>query len=58
MTVSRPPALHIDTGKANFVTEGVMSGIISAKPFNSVFTATDGNSTMQGTVTALYEIGM
>jgi hypothetical protein len=38
--------------------EGVMSGIISAKPFNTVFTATDGNSTMQGTVTALYEIGM
>ncbi|RAO67135.1 uncharacterized protein BHQ10_003147 [Talaromyces amestolkiae] len=37
--------------------QGVMSGIISAKPFNSVFTATDGNSTMQGTVTALYEIG-
>ena len=35
-----------------------MSGIISAKPFNTVFTATDGNSTMQGTVTALYEIGM
>lgn len=37
--------------------QGVMSGIISAKPFNTVFTATDGNSTMQGTVTALYEIG-
>lgn len=39
-------------------TEGVMSGIISAKPFNTVFKATDGNSTMQGTVTAIYEIGM
>lgn len=38
-------------------TEGVMSGIIDAKPFNNVFKATKNNSTMQGTVTALYEIG-
>lgn len=35
-----------------------MSGIISATAFNDVFTATRGNSTMQGTVTAIYEIGM
>ena len=34
-----------------------MSGIINAAPFNDVFTATKNNSTMQGTVTALYEIG-
>lgn len=34
-----------------------MSGIISAKPFNDVFEATRDNSTMQGTVTAIYEIG-
>ncbi|EAW10860.1 hexose carrier protein [Aspergillus clavatus NRRL 1] len=37
--------------------QGVMSGIIDAKPFNDVFTATRDNSTMQGTVTAIYEIG-
>ncbi|RHZ43103.1 uncharacterized protein CDV56_100780 [Aspergillus thermomutatus] len=37
--------------------QGVMSGIIDAQPFNDVFTATRGNSTMQGTVTAIYEIG-
>jgi hypothetical protein len=35
-----------------------MSSIIDAQPFNDVFTATRGNSTMQGTVTAIYEIGM
>jgi hypothetical protein len=38
--------------------QGVMSSIIDAQPFNDVFTATRGNSTMQGTVTAIYEIGM
>lgn len=37
--------------------EGVMSSIIDAKPFNTVFPATDNNSTMQGTVTAIYEVG-
>ncbi|GIK04139.1 hypothetical protein Aspvir_008216 [Aspergillus viridinutans] len=37
--------------------QGVMSSIIDAQPFNDVFTATRGNSTMQGTVTAIYEIG-
>ncbi|KAK0632691.1 general substrate transporter [Immersiella caudata] len=37
--------------------QGVMSGIITAKPFNDVFEATRDNSTMQGTVTAIYEIG-
>jgi hypothetical protein len=40
-----------------YYAEGVMSGIISAAPFNDVFTATRDNSTMQGTVTAIYEIG-
>jgi hypothetical protein len=35
-----------------------MSGIISAKPFNDVFPATRSNSTMQGFVTAIYEVGM
>lgn len=34
-----------------------MSGIITARPFNDVFEATRDNSTMQGTVTAIYEIG-
>lgn len=34
-----------------------MSGIISAKPFNTVFPATYNDSTMQGTVTAIYEVG-
>ncbi|KKK12881.1 hypothetical protein P175DRAFT_0435517 [Aspergillus ochraceoroseus IBT 24754] len=37
--------------------QGVMSSIINATDFNNVFTATRGNSTMQGTVTAIYEIG-
>lgn len=35
-----------------------MSGIIDAKPFNDVFTATRGDSTMQGVVTAIYELGI
>lgn len=34
-----------------------MSGIINAKPFNTVFPATYKDSTMQGTVTAIYEGG-
>lgn len=37
--------------------QGVMSGIITAPAFNNLFTATKGNSTMQGFVTAIYEIG-
>ncbi|KAE8154634.1 general substrate transporter [Aspergillus avenaceus] len=37
--------------------QGVMSSIIDAKPFNDVFTATRDNSTMQGVVTAIYELG-
>lgn len=36
--------------------QGVMSGIISAAPFNSYFPETK-DSTMQGLVTAIYEIG-
>ena len=38
--------------------QGVMSGIITAPAFNNLFKATKGNSTMQGFVTAIYEIGM
>lgn len=34
-----------------------MSGIITAPAFNNMFTATKDNSTMQGFVTAIYEIG-
>ncbi|OOF91458.1 hypothetical protein ASPCADRAFT_177520 [Aspergillus carbonarius ITEM 5010] len=37
--------------------QGVMSSIIDADPFNDVFTATRDNSTMQGVVTAIYELG-
>ena len=37
--------------------QGVMSGIITAPAFNDLFTATKDNSTMQGFVTAIYEIG-
>ena len=35
----------------------VMSGIITAPAFNYLFTATRDNPTMQGFVTAIYEIG-
>lgn len=34
-----------------------MSGIITAPPFASVLKETKGNSTMQGFVTAIFEIG-
>ncbi|KAK0734665.1 sugar transporter [Lasiosphaeria miniovina] len=37
--------------------QGVMAGLITAPAFNNVFEATRDNSTMQGTVTAIYEIG-
>ncbi|KAH6619370.1 general substrate transporter [Chaetomium sp. MPI-SDFR-AT-0129] len=37
--------------------QGVMSGIITAPAFNDIFTATKDNPTMQGLVTAIYEIG-
>ncbi|QIW99834.1 hypothetical protein AMS68_005352 [Peltaster fructicola] len=36
--------------------QGVMSGIISAKPFNTIFPETT-NGTWQGFVTAIYEVG-
>jgi hypothetical protein len=39
------------------LAEGVMSSIIDAPDFTDVLTELRGNSTMQGTVTALYEIG-
>ncbi|KAK2807988.1 hypothetical protein FQN50_005070 [Emmonsiellopsis sp. PD_5] len=37
--------------------QGVMSGIISDPAFNAMYTATKGDSTMQATVTAVYEVG-
>lgn len=37
--------------------QGVMSGIISADPFNSYFPETKDDATYQGFVTAIYEIG-
>ncbi|KAK2774539.1 hypothetical protein FQN52_002495 [Onygenales sp. PD_12] len=37
--------------------QGIMSGIISAPPFNDAFPETKNNSTMQGFVTAIYEVG-
>nr|AYF55694.1 hexose transporter [Shiraia sp. slf14] len=37
--------------------QGVMSGIISSEPFNHYFPETYKNSTWQGFVTAIYEIG-
>lgn len=37
--------------------QGVMSGIISADPFNKYFPETKDNSVYQGFVTAIYEIG-
>ncbi|KAL8739788.1 MAG: hypothetical protein Q9190_007442, partial [Brigantiaea leucoxantha] len=37
--------------------QGVMSGIITSPEFNDLFTATKDNSTMQGFVTAIYELG-
>ncbi|KAH8780152.1 sugar transporter [Diaporthe sp. PMI_573] len=37
--------------------QGVMSGIITAVPFNNMFETTKNNSTMQGFTTAIYEVG-
>jgi MFS family permease len=37
--------------------QGVMSGIISADPFNNYFPETKNDSVYQGFVTAIYEIG-
>jgi MFS family permease len=37
--------------------QGVMSGIITAPAFADVFEETRGNSTIQGLVTSIYEIG-
>ncbi|PGH30517.1 hypothetical protein GX50_06697 [[Emmonsia] crescens] len=37
--------------------QGIMSGIISAKPFNDAFPQTRNNATQQGFVTAIYEVG-
>ncbi|KAJ5355775.1 Major facilitator superfamily domain general substrate transporter [Penicillium concentricum] len=37
--------------------DGIMSGIIDAQAFTDIMTELKGNATMQGTVTALYEIG-
>lgn len=46
---SRADAVHMH--------EGVMSGIITAPEFNREIPETKDNSTMQGFVTAIYEIG-
>ncbi|KAF3766817.1 putative hexose carrier protein [Cryphonectria parasitica EP155] len=58
----RPLSLLVSTiATTGFVLfgydQGVMSGIISAAPFNDMFPATRDNSTMQGFTTAIYEIG-
>lgn len=37
--------------------QGIMSGIITAAPFNNLFVQTRDNPTMQGFTTAIYEIG-
>jgi MFS family permease len=37
--------------------QGVMSGIISADPFNAYFPSTKNDSVYQGFVTAIYEVG-
>lgn len=37
--------------------QGVMSGIISADPFNNYFPSTKDDSVYQGFITAIYEIG-
>ncbi|KAJ5330125.1 General substrate transporter [Penicillium brevicompactum] len=37
--------------------QGVMSGIIDSTPFADILPITDGNSTMQALVTAVYELG-
>jgi MFS family permease len=37
--------------------QGVMSGIISAEPFNNYFPSTKNDSVYQGFVTAIYEVG-
>jgi MFS family permease len=37
--------------------QGVMSGIISADPFNNYFPDTKDDSVYQGFVTAIYEVG-
>ena len=58
----RPLSLAVSTvATTGFVLfgydQGVMSGIITAPAFNDLFPATKNNSTMQGFVTAIYEIG-
>ena len=58
----RPLSLAVSTvATTGFVLfgydQGVMSGIITAPAFNDLFAATKNNSTMQGFVTAIYEIG-
>ena len=50
------PALRLELA-ANLVSVGLMSGIITAPEFNAAIPETKGNSTIQGFVTAIYEIG-
>ncbi|ORY67040.1 general substrate transporter [Pseudomassariella vexata] len=58
----RPLSLAVSTvATTGFVLfgydQGVMSGIIGAPAFNNLFVATRDNPSMQGFVTAIYEIG-
>ncbi|KAL2350217.1 putative hexose carrier protein [Cryomyces antarcticus] len=57
-TLSMAVSIVATTGFLLFgYDQGVMSGIISAKPFNDAFPQTRGNTTWQGFVTAIYEVG-
>jgi hypothetical protein len=49
--------VNFGTVTLTILPEGVMSGIISAEPFMNYFPETYHNSTWQGFVTAIYEIG-
>lgn len=40
-----------------FYAEGIMSGIITSPVFNNIFPETRDDSTLQGFVTAIYEVG-
>ncbi|KAG8528292.1 uncharacterized protein KY384_007209 [Bacidia gigantensis] len=58
----RPLSLAVSTvATTGFVLfgydQGVMSGIITSPVFNDIFAATKDNSTMQGVVTAIYDLG-
>ncbi|KAF2200852.1 general substrate transporter [Delitschia confertaspora ATCC 74209] len=57
-TLSTAVSIVATTGFLLFgYDQGVMSGIISAEPFNDYFPETKNDATWQGFVTAIYEIG-